>query len=142
MIDLGGAPYHGEGVTLFPDHAEAGRFHYVADAPRLRLGLDGAPELSLLKYRLDPALHAALGAGMLSLTVDLGVDEERLERLRRRLRASGVPGPVQLVPVGADTGRCELVLIDRSSRDEGAPAAPAPPGSSGLVERILGAAAP
>ena len=142
MIDLGGAPYHGEGVTLFPDHAEAGRFHYVADAPRLRLGLDGAPEMSLLKYRLDPALHAVLGAGMLSLTVDLGVDEERLERLRRRLRASGVPGPVQLVPVGADTGRCELVLIDRSSRAEGAPAAPAPPGSSGLVERILGAAAP
>jgi hypothetical protein len=144
MIDLGRAPYHGEGVTLFPDHAEAGRFHYVPDRPRLRVGLDGTPELSLLKYRLDPTLHDALGAGMLAFTVDLGVDEERLERVRRRLRGSGLAGPAQLVPVGADAGRCELVLIDRSSRDDDAPAAPAaaPSVGFGLVERILGAAAP
>ncbi len=145
MIDLGRPALHAEGVTLFPDHAERRRFHYLADAPRLRLTADGAPELSLLKYRLDPELHQELGAGLLSLTVDLGVEPERLERLRRRLAARGdLGGPAELAPVGADEGRCELVLIDRSSRDETPPPAGAPAGATGfgLVERILGAATP
>ena len=57
MIDLGRAPFHAEGVTLFPDHAEPGRFHYLPDGPRLRFSSpegdrEGEPELSLLKYLL------------------------------------------------------------------------------------------
>lgn len=146
MIDLGRAPFHAEGVTLFPDHAEPNRFHYLPDGPRLRVSppegdQEGLPELSLLKYRLDPALHRELGAGLLSLTIDLGVDEERLRRLRSRLAAhaarADIAGPALLSPVAADAGSCELVLIDRSSQDTG-------DGTTGfgLVPRILGAATP
>ncbi|HEY8020004.1 MAG TPA: hypothetical protein VIH93_02825, partial [Thermoanaerobaculia bacterium] len=168
MIDLGRPALHAEGVTLFPDHAEPARFHYLPDVPRLAHAEDGSPELTLLKYQLDPALHDALGGGLLSLTVDLGVDDERLARLRSRVAAhANLPGPPILAPVAPETGTCQLVLIDRSSADDsppaaapgtsggtgaasgsiaagagaGAPAAP-PATGSGLVERIVGAATP
>lgn len=133
MIDLARAALHAEGVILFPDHADPRRFHYLPDSPRLRLHPDGSPELHLTKYRLDPALHESLGAGLLALTVDLAVDEQRLALLRTRIsRHFEVERPV-LAPVVADSGTVELALIDASD---------AQPGDAGLVERILGAATP
>jgi hypothetical protein len=141
VIDLGRPAFHAEGVTLFADHAAANTLHYLPDRPRLRAGTDGLPELLLLKYRLDPALHQALGAGMLSLTVDLGVDETVLDNLRRRAAARfHLTGPATLVPVAADEGSCELVLIDRTSHDETSTPAPAADASA-LVPRILGGTA-
>lgn len=163
MIDLGRPAFHAEGVTFFADHASATTLHYLPDRPRLRTREDGTPELSLLKYRLDPALHEVLGGGVLALTVDLFVDETHLQRLRARAaRALGLPSAsdVQLVPVSADQGHCELILLDRATRDEtprpadtggatpaegsgpaGPPATPAP-ATSDLVERVLGATQP
>jgi hypothetical protein len=143
VIDLGQPALHAEGVTVFTDHARLGLYHYLRDQPRLRLAPDGTPELSLLKYQLDPELHELTGAGLLSLTVDLSVEEDRLERLRRRLAARAGTSAVTLGPVTADAGTCELVLIDRSSADDSTAGAGEPPAVGfGLVERILGAAAP
>lgn len=142
MIDLGRPALNGEGVTLFCDHADAGRFYYLPDRPRLRIGSDGRPELSLLKYRLDPDLHKALGAGLLSLTVDLGVEPERLGRVRRRIaRQMELNSQIVLSPVSADAGTCELILIDRTS-DDSIPGDAGGPTGSGMVERILGSASP
>jgi hypothetical protein len=142
MIDLGGVALHGEGLTFFPDHADPGRFHYLPDRPRIRTSPDGSPEISLLKYRLDPTLHAALGAGLLSVTVDLSVDPEILGKARRRLaRHAGVASNPALTPVAADSGSCELTLIDRTSADDRDATAAADAGH-GLVERILGTATP
>ncbi|MGH8531190.1 MAG: hypothetical protein ACREV1_00320 [Gammaproteobacteria bacterium] len=144
MIDLGRAAFHAEGVTLLPDHAESSRFHYLPDRPELRVTPDGLPELLLVKYRLDPDLNRELGAGLLSFTVDLAVDEERLKHLRRRIATQvGGGDSVQLAPISAEAGRCELVLIDRSSAPEAA-GGPADSHAAGfgLVEKIYGAAAP
>ncbi len=142
MIDLGRPALNGEGVTLFCDHADDGRFYYLPDRPRLRIDSEGRPELSLLKYRLDPNLHIALGAGLLSLTVDLGVEPERLDRLHRRIRRQmGLNSQMVLSPVSADAGTCELILIDRAT--DGSPSEGAGGGEGfGMVERILGSAAP
>lgn len=147
MIDLGKPALYAEGVTLFPDHAEPGRFHVLPGAPALRTDADGRLELSLLEYRLDPELHTQLGAGLLSLTVELAVPEDRLERLRRRAARDLPPGtPVVLSPVAAESGSCELILIDRRSTDPAGPDAGAGGNGGGvgfgLVERILGAATP
>jgi hypothetical protein len=141
VIDLGQPALHAEEVTVFTDHA-GGAYRYLSDRPRLRLALDGTPELSLLKYQLDPELHQLMGAGLLSLTVDLSVEEDRLERLRRRLVAWAGTSQVTLGPVAADAGTCELILIDRSSGDTAAPAGEPPAAGFGLVEHIYGAAAP
>lgn len=146
MIDLGRPAFHAQGVTLFADHAEANTLHYLPDRPRLRMrgDDDNLPELSLLKYQLDERLHHALGAGLLSLTVDLGVDETVLESVGRRAAARfHLTGPVKLVPVTADSGTCELVLIDRASRDDAAaPADGTAPAAPGLVARIVGNTTP
>src|SRR5437899_2176718 len=126
MIDLGRPALNGEGVTLFYDHAQPGLFYYLPDRPRLRTGDNGQPELSLLKYRLDPELHKALGAGLLSLTVDLSVDQDRLTRITRRLAGqAGTDGRIVIAPVSADSGSCELILIDRTSKPAAAAHPPA-----------------
>jgi hypothetical protein len=159
MIDLGRPALHGDGLTVFFDHADPSCFYYLPDRPRLCFLSDGTPDLTLLKYRLDPELHKVLGAGLLSFTVDLGVDEAVLSKMKRRISAqTGQSGPIQLGPVAAEAGSCELVLVDRKSN--AAPAAtgsqPAPVGSGAqpaaaatatqpadvtgflLVEQILG----
>ena len=150
MIDLSRPALNGDGVTLFYDHAQPGLFYYLPDRPKLRSDDAGQPELSLLKYRLDPELHKALGAGLLSLTVDLAVEPERLTRLNGRVASQvGTDAKVVLAPVSADGGSCELILIDRTSQP--APAADAgTAGSSstdgatgfGMVEKILGSTTP
>lgn len=159
MIDLGRPAFHANGVTFFADHASGRTLHYLPDRPRLRKAADGTPEISLLKYRLDPALHDQLGGGSLALTVDLSVDESVLSGLRAKAaRSLGLVSAtdVRLVPVSADAGSCELIVIDRRTRDEQGGAAPAGaaaqvpgavPGpaaapSSELVERLLGATQP
>ncbi len=145
MIDLGRTALHGESITVFFDHADPGRFYYLPDCPRLRLNADGLPELSLLKYRLDPELHDALGAGLLSLTVDLGVEQERLDRIRRRIaRQFSLNSQIALSQISTDAGTCELILIDqKATTGDGSPARN-PEGASGfgMVERILGSASP
>ncbi|HZS35833.1 MAG TPA: hypothetical protein VFF06_03355 [Polyangia bacterium] len=129
MIDLGRAPLHAAGVTVFPDHADPTRFHFLPDAPRLRLKADGTPELSLLKYQLDPTLHAALGGGLLSLTVDLSVPDEVQALVASKLKQQfSIDKPV-LSPVTVEDGACDLVVIDQ-------------PSDGGLVERVLGGGAP
>lgn len=146
MIDLGRPPLHGEGITLFADHADPLRFYYVPDVPRLRRRSDGTPELSLLKYRLDPGVHQALGGGLLSFTVDLSVPQERLDALRARVsRHFGLSGTPQLGPIVADSGQCELVLIDRSSASPAAGSAAVggtEVADESLIERLLGGTSP
>ena len=159
MIDLGRPALNGEGVTLFYDHAQPDLFYYLPDKPSLRTNDAGQPELTLLKYRLDPELHRALGAGLLSITVDLAVGEERRARLARRVASqTDASANVVLAPVSADSGSCELILIDRASQAAAAsetpqtPSAaasdatnPASPGGAtgfGMVERILGSSTP
>ena len=130
MIDLGRAPLHALGVTVFADHADQARFHYLPDRPRLVSSVDGSPDLSLLKYELSPSLGAALGAGLLSLTVDLGVADEVLATLRSKLATQfTLDVPVQLSPVTVEDGECDIVVIDA-------------PSATGLVERVLGGGAP
>jgi hypothetical protein len=130
MIDLGRGPLHALGVTVFPDHADPARFHFLPDSPRLRFRPDGTPELSLLKYQLDPALHEALGGGLLSLTVDLSVSDDVQKQLQRKLAEQfSLDQPVMLSPVTVEDGNCDIVVIDK-------------PSGTGLVERVLGGGAP
>jgi hypothetical protein len=130
MIDLARGAYHALGVTLLPDHADAAHFHFVPDSPRLHYRADGTPELSLLKYELDPTIHAALGAGLLSLTVDLSVPDDVLAALERKVAQQfSLGGQVLLSPVTVEQGTCDIVVIDK-------------PSDGGLVSRVLGGGPP
>lgn len=130
MIDLGRGPLHALGVSVFPDHADPARFHFLPDAPQLCYRPDGTPELSLLKYQLDPALHEAIGAGLLSLTVSLAVSDDVQDQLRKKLaRQFSLDRPAQLSPVTVEDGSCDIVVIDK-------------PSDTGLVQRVLGGGTP
>ena len=133
MIDLGRPAFSALGVTLFPDHADPSVFHYLAERPSL-VWREDQPELRLVKYRLDPELHQVLGGGLLSFSVDLHVDDERLSSLRSKLLTRfDLDELPTLVPVAADEGKCRLVVMDRQDDQEG---------ESILTERILGVVAP
>jgi hypothetical protein len=130
VIDLGRGALHALGVTVFPDHADPARFHFLPDSPSLRLKADGTPELSLLKYALDPMLRQALGGGLLSLTVDLSVPDEIQQQLQKKLAQQfSLSQAARLSPVLVEDGTVDVVVIDR-------------PSDGGLVEKMLGAGAP
>jgi hypothetical protein len=142
MIDLSRPALHAEGVTIFPDHADPAQFHYLPDAPRLSVRADGSPELALLKYQLDPSLNKALGAGMLALTVDLGVDDAVLAKLAGRLRAQFSLDKAPVVSaVEADGGSCEIMVINKDSKSDSASSV-TPAETPALVQRILGSGTP
>ena len=120
MIDLGQPALHAEGVLVFADHADRSRYYYLPDQPRVVVDGDGAPQIRLLEYRYDTALETALGAGLLAFSVDLGVDQARLDRLAGRVaKQNNLPGPARLGQVVAESATCELVLIDAQKRTLG-----------------------
>ncbi|MET0693673.1 MAG: hypothetical protein ABWY56_07065, partial [Propionibacteriaceae bacterium] len=74
-------------VVVFPDSALVGGFYAVSTAPRVVVGEDGRPELSLTLYgrRAQGAFHAT--GGLLVLTTALRVSPSDLGRVSQLLTA-------------------------------------------------------
>jgi len=135
MIDLGRPAMHAEGLTIFADHAEAGRFHYLPDVPRLRHDIDGKADIRLVKYRLDPSLTAQLGGGLLTFSVELGADETAVGRARGRLAAREGLSTISLDPVAVEGGTVGVVIADYSTLSDA-------PVTSPFVLRVSGGETP
>jgi hypothetical protein len=81
-----------EGVSIFRDHADRGLFYYANTRPRLSR-TNGVPEFVFLVYKRDitdnpnlsPDDKEQLGGGFLAFTVDLGLDDETLDTVRRQV---------------------------------------------------------
>ncbi len=138
-----------DGITIFPDHADPLQFYYMPLAPHLTMLSTGqataVPQFSLIRFK-----GAAGTGGFLNFDVNLGLDPDRLERLRRRLQQqTGLNDPVRLGPVSVVDGSVRLIMLDAEDpapRVPGAPPVPipAPTATSGLhfVEKISHAAKP
>jgi hypothetical protein len=131
VIDLAAAVRSINGISVFSDHADPDRFHYLPIRPAVRRESDGSPEFRLLAYRVADA--ATLGGGLLTFTVDLSVAPDALATLRSALVAQVGRSGITLGPIWPDSGTCRLILLDAASSDAG-------PGL--LVDRILGGADP
>ncbi len=142
MIDFGREAVHLQdehgGITAFADHADRRLFHYLSSRPRVRRRADGSPDITLLRYNITGPVRDAIGGGLLAISVDLGVEPERIDALRTRIvRGFELDGPPRLSPLIAERGSAKLLLIDRVSGE------PAPETESpALVERILGTSSP
>jgi hypothetical protein len=73
------------------DARQVHRFYLLPDVPRIAVDAAGNQVFSLIVYRhdedrLDPDA-ADLGGGILTFTVELGVDQDRFEQIRGRIRA-------------------------------------------------------
>lgn len=132
MIDLGALVRTLDGVTVFADHADPKRFHYVPVRPRLVVDEQGHPQLRLLKYHLDPTTTETTGAGLLELTVDLLVAEDLLAQVKAKVAAAVGRSGITLTPVWADSGSCQLVLLDSGTTTSSTP----------LVANVLGGGTP
>lgn len=123
-------PFHVVGGhPVFADHSDPSVFHILPAAPRLAIGADGLPALSLSRYLGDGADGGALAGGFLNLTATLSVPAASRGRLRDDMSAR-MGRPVRLVDALFDEGRVELVLLGRPSApgdggtDTGGAAAP------------------
>ena len=164
MIDLSKPARTVQGVTVFGDHADPKLFHYIPVQPRLATDSNGHPELTLFKYHLDPAVQNATGAALFELTVDLAVDADTLAQVHDKVASAAGTTGITLAPIWADSGTCQLILLDSgpsastaattttpaapaSTADAPAAALPAatpaaaPPASS-MVQNVLGGATP
>lgn len=114
------------GLMIFRDHANPNLFYYVPERPRLARSEGGVPEFVFLKYRTDitdnPAFAEGddLGGGFLSFTVDLSVDEDVLDQVRRELRQFA-EDHVQLAPIQFRRGSVRLSIMKDAAEEENAP---------------------
>lgn len=83
-----------EGYTVFRDDVpESNQFYVLPDKPDIAKDDKGRPIFSLVVYRrdeerIDPAKSAEdVGGGILTMTVELTVPEDKLRKIRGRLRA-------------------------------------------------------
>jgi hypothetical protein len=129
-LDRQYGPFAGLGV--FGDHADPSLFYYVPEAPRLAVR-SGIPELSLLKYKTDPAdSGGARGGGFLSFTAELAVTADQMTAARAELQKLGFAS-ITLQPVPFRDGTAALAtMLDQTGSD----------GGLRLVERIIGETMP
>jgi hypothetical protein len=134
------------GLTIFRDHAKPNLFHYACERPRLAMN-DGVPEFVFMIYQSDvtdnPNLTAEakqqLGGGFLAFTVDLSVDKEQMDLVKKQL-APLSDGAVELAPVLYREGTVRLSITKDTAEAPGA-ASNAPKGVS-FFEEVYGAGKP
>jgi hypothetical protein len=110
-------PYHIiEGVSVYPDHADPTQFHYMPAMPHLTTEFDPVvgqkiPQLLLIKYRGE-----AGAGGFLNFEVNLGVDEETLDEVRRQLQQlHGLRDTPRLSPVIVEDGSVRLMILGKQT---------------------------
>ena len=104
------------GLMIYRDHADPNLFYYVPERPRLARN-DGVPEFVFLKYRrditdnaaFDPNTKQELGGGFLAFTVDLGVDDDQLTKIKGEL-GPFAEGEVKLTPIQFRKGSVRLSI--------------------------------
>lgn len=113
-------PFHIiEGLSVFGDHADPRQFYYLPLMPHLTVTKDeitGAdiPQISLIKYRGE-----AGKGGFLNFDVNLGVDQDKLKKVARKLRNEmDLDDDPRLAPVPLIDGSIKLMLLGRESGDD------------------------
>jgi hypothetical protein len=134
-------------LQIHRDFQNPNQFYYFPAAPRIHQDrTTGQPAFQLLKYARDvtdnpdlpPESKAEIGGGFLTMTVDIGVDEEVLEDTRKKL-AAFADGEVMLAPVPFHTGAVRLVALGVDGAASGQP--PEQP-TNLFVEKIFGSTKP
>ena len=114
-----------EGVTLFRDHEDPLQWYFLPAAPHLTILEDKAsgqriPQFQLIKYR-----GRAGNGGFLNFDVNLGVEPETLDEVRRELRSrEHLNADPRLSPVLLEDGTVKLMLFGKQSGDVVGPDTP------------------
>lgn len=106
-----------DGHTVLSDHADPSLYYVLPPAPSLARGPDGLPALSLVEFQGGGSGAKKIEGGLLTLTTELRVPDDALDRLRGRVAAAAnrAAGEIRLEPVLFDTGSVELVALGAAS---------------------------
>ena len=113
-------PYHMiNGVSIFRDHADKRQFYYLPVAPKLtqikdEVTGDLIPQLQVIKYR-----GSAGNGGFLNFDVNIGVEEETLDEIRRELRGlEDLDDEPRLGPVPLIDGTVKMMLFGQQTNTD------------------------
>ena len=116
-------PYHIiESVAVFADHANERQFYFMPSMPKLTTVFDPAvgldiPQIQLLKYRGN----AGTG-GFLTLEVNLGIEQDRLDAVAIELkRIHQLREDPILAPVVLEDGNVRLMILGKETPRLGQP---------------------
>lgn len=119
MLILKPPYYNIDGVVVFSDHANERQWYFAPANPRITTKLDTVldkeiPQISLIKYRGN----AGTG-GFLNFDVNLGFPEEKLDKVRTKIRAlARLDEEPILAPVPISDGSVRLIMLGKASDDE------------------------
>jgi hypothetical protein len=142
MLILKPPYYNIDGVVVFSDHANERQWYFAPANPRITTKFDAVldkeiPQISLIKYRGN----AGTG-GFLNFDVNLGFPEEKLNKVRRKIRAlARLDEEPILAPVPVTDGSVRLIMLGKASDDEPGEGGTEPEGPK-FVESITHAAKP
>ncbi|MBN1203834.1 MAG: hypothetical protein JXB05_02780 [Myxococcaceae bacterium] len=103
-----------DGVSIIGDHADPLQYYFLPVAPKLTRRVDetagkSVPQIQLIKYR-----GRAGNGGFLNFDVNLGAEQEALDRIRGKLRSlAGLDRDPRLVPLPLIDGTVRLLLLGR-----------------------------
>ncbi len=144
MLSLGPGVRQYDDIVVMPDYSDPLQFFYLPPHPHLSTLPDGKPAIRLILFKKDLSEvpdDAEDAVGFLLLDVDLSVDPERLEEVRRKIRSEmELPELPQLSPIFFRSGTAELLLLDARSKPEDAPGDEPKP--TEFVTRVFGSASP
>jgi hypothetical protein len=105
-----------DGVSIMRDHEDELQHYYMPLAPQFVTRREGSidiPQLLVIKYRSSTRL-----GGFLDFDVHLGMDEERMQEIARKLeRLAELPATPVLSPLPVVEGTVQLTLFGRTSGD-------------------------
>jgi hypothetical protein len=134
MLYLDAPFYLVDGVSILRDHVDPLQFYFMPLSPRITTVVDTAtgaavPQVNLIKFR-----GTAGTGGILSLDVNLGLDDERRKKIEAKLQTMGnLRERPRLAPIPLIGGTVKLVMLGVDST-EPTPATPA--GSPRFVTKI------
>jgi len=118
-----------EGLTVFRDYNDRSQYYYLPSSPRLSRDATGQPLFQLLIYRERTSVEGRDdGGGFLTMTVDLGVDSGKIERIEAELGLGAKLAPVQI-----KNGTVRISALDQTSDNDG---------GGRFIEKVIASARP
>lgn len=104
------------GVSVFRDYADTLQYYYMPLAPKLTMAQNETsgehlPQFQLIKFR-----NASGGGGLLNFDVNIGIDPDHLEQVRRQIQnLEGLREPPRMASLPLVDGSVKVMLLGQQS---------------------------
>src|SRR5262249_17278239 len=122
-----------DGVTVFPDHADANQFWYLPSEVTLaRRSQDDRVSFTFIKFKPAAVAAGVKGGGFLTFEVNVRLSPELERKILSRVSSFSRRPKLAAVPFDEGTVQCVALNLQGTG---GTTADPAPPGTFRAVEK-------